>query len=152
MKKSNPFFAHQKQFSCYSFQTQLYDIFKASVCFYLAKMKSCFTISVQPASVAKVHSFLKRCLHDLHFMKTRSFHQTFPSQPQLTSAERPCFHKMKNTVSKMNRFQCLSYIFTFIIVYYHYHFFRIDNIRTSVSRIVKFLHIGVKNFTVANFF
>ena len=27
----------------------------------------------------KVHSFLKQCLHDLHFMKTRYFHQTFPS-------------------------------------------------------------------------
>ena len=27
----------------------------------------------------KIHLFLKQCLHDLHFMKTRSFQQTFPS-------------------------------------------------------------------------
>ena len=29
--------------------------------------------------VSKDHSFLKQCLRDLHFMKTRSFHQTFQS-------------------------------------------------------------------------
>ena len=53
----------------------------------------------------KVHSFLKQCLHDLHFMKTRSFHQILISKlAQLASAGRPCFHKMKNTVSKMNGF------------------------------------------------
>ena len=28
---------------------------------------------------SKVHSFLKKCLHDLQFMKTRYFHKTFPS-------------------------------------------------------------------------
>ena len=27
----------------------------------------------------KVHLFLKQCLQDLQFMKTRYFHQTFPS-------------------------------------------------------------------------
>ena len=48
------------------------------------------------------HSFLKQCLHDLHFMKTRSSHQTLLIQPQLTSAERPCFHKMIKTVSKIS--------------------------------------------------
>ena len=53
----------------------------------------------------KVHSFLKQCLHDLHFMKTRSFHQILISKlAQPASAGRPCFHKMKNTVSKMNEF------------------------------------------------
>ena len=52
--------------------------------------------------LSKVHLLSKQCLHDLHFMRTRSFHQTFPSQLQLASAEGPCFHKMKNTVSKMS--------------------------------------------------
>ena len=27
----------------------------------------------------KVHSFLKQCLHDLHFMKINTFHQTLQS-------------------------------------------------------------------------
>ena len=55
-------------------------------------------------NVKKSIRFLKQCFHDLHFMKTRSFHQTFPSLPELTSAEGPHFHKMKKTVSKMNGF------------------------------------------------
>ena len=48
---------------------------------------------------SKVHSFLKQCLHYLHFMKTRSFSPNLSNLVRLTSAKGHCFHKMKNSVS-----------------------------------------------------
>ena len=41
-------------------------------------------------------------LHDLHFMKTKYFQETFTSEAKMTSSEVPCFHKLNNTVLKMN--------------------------------------------------
>ena len=52
----------------------------------------------------KVHSFLKQCLQDLNFMKTRPFSPNLSKLVGLTSAEGHCFHILKNTISKMNLF------------------------------------------------
>ena len=43
----------------------------------------------------KVHSFLKQCLQDLNFMKTRPFSPNLSKLVELTSAEEHCFHKLK---------------------------------------------------------
>ena len=45
----------------------------------------------------KVRSFLKQCLHDLHFMKTRSFLPNLSelAPDDISQAEGPCFHKLK---------------------------------------------------------
>ena len=45
----------------------------------------------------KVHLFLKHCLYNLHFMKTRYLSPNFSNlaPAALTSAEVPCFHKVK---------------------------------------------------------
>ena len=40
----------------------------------------------------KVHSFLKQCLHGLHFMKTMSFYQTFFSKLKSLKLLHRVFH------------------------------------------------------------
>ena len=56
--------------------------------------------------IPKVHSFLKQCLHDIHFMKT--------SYPQLKSDEGPCFKNEWNLVR-------LSLLYVLISVVYLGH-------------------------------
>ena len=43
----------------------------------------------------KVHSFLNNVCTIFTLWKQGPVHQTFPSKPHLTSAEGPCFHKLK---------------------------------------------------------
>ena len=100
----------------------------------------------------KVHSLFKTVLqHDRHFTKTRSFHQTFPSQPQLTSAEGPYFHRKKNTVSKMNGFQLkllltvqvfisMTSLLTHTVAHSNRHSFRP---KTNNQPLKKFLSLAV---------
>ena len=46
--------------------------------------------------LGKVRLFLKQCLHDLHFMKTRSYSPNLSKlKPQLPSAEDLVFIKLK---------------------------------------------------------
>ena len=48
----------------------------------------------------KVHSFLKQCLQDLNFMKTRPFSPNLSKLVGLTSAEGHRFHKLKKNYFK----------------------------------------------------
>ena len=84
-----------------------YKLFNGVGCFRLLSLvhirKYVFLCNEITIRIPKVHSFLKQCLHDIHFMKT--------SYPQLKSDEGPCFKNEWNLVR-------LSLLYVLISVVY----------------------------------
>ena len=55
------------------------------------------------SKLTKVYLFLKKCLHDLQFIETRSYSPNLSKLSLSGISWRPCFHKLKKkTVYRMN--------------------------------------------------
>ena len=100
------------------------------------------TIKLNKLKITQIITFLNQCLHDPHFMKTRSFSPKLSKLVGLTSAEGPCFHKLKRHCVKNEWIladfsfvlvQTSAHIFEEFVVYFSFHFS--NKVTTKSSKI-----------------